>query len=214
MTLVYIHGARSTAHSFNYLRSEVAGHHRELTLEYDSACGFARNLAAMQTMLRERARRELFFIGHSLGGIYALHLAHTFAARTRGAVTLATPYGGVSAALALRWMVPGDRLMWEIGPTDAPIAAAARMAIEWPWTNVVSVRGHNNLILEPNDGVVSLASMRRRSDMALVDVATSHYEIMQHPDAVAIVRRAVSWSLPLLWLRRRPLRSLSLHRLQ
>lgn len=192
MTLVYIPGARGTSNSFNYLRSEVHGRYRDLSLEYDSADGFAHNLAAMVATLRGRVYDELYFIGHSLGGIYALHLARAFAERTCGGVTLATPYGGVTAALALRWVIPGERLMWEIGPYDAPITAAARMPIEWPWTNVVTLCGHNNLIPEPNDGVVSLASMRSRSDMALVEVATTHYEVLQHPDTAMVVKRALA----------------------
>jgi len=91
MIVVYIHGASATGESFNFIRHNLNYEH-ELVLEYDSKDGFMNNLEHMKRTLANEER--VFFICHSLGGIYAVHLAHALADRVVGAVTLSTPYNG------------------------------------------------------------------------------------------------------------------------
>jgi pimeloyl-ACP methyl ester carboxylesterase len=73
MLLVYIHGASATSESFNYIRKHVTGH-EDLVINYDSRNGFEKNLADMRYQLSNC--HNVFFICHSLGGVYALHLAN------------------------------------------------------------------------------------------------------------------------------------------
>ena len=73
MTLVYIHGASATGESFNYIREHIGGN--DMVINYDSRNGFENNLKSMEEQLRPM--KDVFFIGHSLGGIYAIHLANT-----------------------------------------------------------------------------------------------------------------------------------------
>jgi pimeloyl-ACP methyl ester carboxylesterase len=81
MNLVYIHGANATSESFNYIREHVG---QGLVVNYDSRNGFQHNLAAMKQELYDV--KDMFFVAHSLGGIYALHLANHFLQQVRGAV--------------------------------------------------------------------------------------------------------------------------------
>ena len=74
MLLVYIHGASATSESFNYIRKQIKG--KTLLINYDSRNGFEKNLEIMKELLS--AQKDMFFICHSLGGIYALHLAQEF----------------------------------------------------------------------------------------------------------------------------------------
>ena len=85
--LVYIHGANATSESFNYLREHIGG--VDMILNYNSADGFKQNLALMQAQLADVD--QIFFIAHSLGGIYALHLSNLIPEQVAGAVTLSTP---------------------------------------------------------------------------------------------------------------------------
>ena len=68
----------------------------DLVLEYNSRDGFDNNFNCMIKELDHLD--QMFFICHSLGGIYALHLADYFRDRVLGAVTLSTPYGGAEMA--------------------------------------------------------------------------------------------------------------------
>jgi predicted alpha/beta hydrolase family esterase len=45
---------------------------KELLINYDSRNGFEKNLENMKELLS--AQKDMFFVCHSLGGIYALHL--------------------------------------------------------------------------------------------------------------------------------------------
>ena len=184
MKTVYIHGASATGESFNYIRSQMPGD--DIVLEYDSRNGFENNLDIMIDALE--SVDSMFFVCHSLGGIYALHIANYYQDRVQGAVTLSTPYGGAEIADYAKYFYFFSRLLKDIGPRSSPMKQADRIAITWPWTNVVTVKGSAPWIIEPNDGVVTLSSQRAHKDMELVDVDYNHYEVVLAPSIVEIIR--------------------------
>jgi len=188
MNIVYIHGHGQTGESFNFIRSQIT-QHPEIVLEYDSTNGFYNNYQDMLTKLG--GVKNIFFIAHSLGGIYALHLANAIPKRVRGAVTMSTPYGGSEAAEIVKYILPFSQLIKDIHPKSAPIMDAKKFTIRHPWTNLVSLRGQSPLMVTPNDGVVTFDSMRSRPDIRLVDAESNHYEITQSQQAVEIIRQAI-----------------------
>jgi pimeloyl-ACP methyl ester carboxylesterase len=188
MNLIYIHGASATSDSFNYIRSHVTGH-LETLIEYNSNNGFAQNLVGMKQQLADI--KDMVFICHSLGGIYAVYLAQYFGDRVRGAVTLSTPYGGAESAEYAKYFLPFCRLLRDIGPGSAPIKDSNAIPIGHPWINIVTTRGDSPWIMQPNDGVVTVSSMRRRTDMQFRELYINHYEVVMSPDAVAIIDQFV-----------------------
>jgi len=188
MHLVYIHGNGQSSESFNFIRTEITCY-RELVLEYDSTNGFYNNYQAMQAQLEDVD--DIFFIAHSLGGIYALHLANAIPNRVLGAVTMSTPYGGSEAAEFVKYILPFSQLIRDIQPKSAPILQAKTFHIAHPWTNMVTLKGQSPLMVTPNDGVVTFDSMRHRQDMRLIDVESNHYEVTQSHKAVEIIRQAI-----------------------
>jgi pimeloyl-ACP methyl ester carboxylesterase len=189
MLTIYIHGATATAQSFNYIRNSVKG--PDLLLEYDSENGFQNNLAAMSKSIAEYPNQALFFIGHSLGGIYALSLAEIFAQRVLGGITISTPYGGSEVAPFLKYFVPFNKLLKEIGPTSPPIVHAAEIILSVPWCNIVTTRGNSPWISMPNDGVVTVESQRKHLGFDYIDVAANHYEVLMDPETVFIVQARI-----------------------
>jgi pimeloyl-ACP methyl ester carboxylesterase len=192
MKLVYIHGASATSDSFNYIREHVGG--SDMTVEYDSAKGFVHNLAAMKEMLADI--KNIFFVAHSLGGIYALHLAHHFTDNVAGAVTISTPYGGSKAADYAKFFLPFSRLMRDIGPLSEPMVLADKISVTHPWTNIVTTSGGSPFMVEPNDGVVTLASMRKHArDMELVDLDHNHYEVVMSMRTINIIKDKIKLAM-------------------
>jgi pimeloyl-ACP methyl ester carboxylesterase len=189
MLTVYIHGATATAQSFNYIRSSIKG--PDLLLEYDSENGFQNNLDRMSETIAQHSDQALFFIGHSLGGIYALSLAEIFSQRTSGGVTISTPYGGSEVAPFLKYFVPFNRLLKEIGPTSPPIVHAAEIILSVPWCNLVTTRGNSPWISIPNDGVVTVESQRKHLGFDYINIAANHYEVLMDPETVFIVRARI-----------------------
>jgi pimeloyl-ACP methyl ester carboxylesterase len=182
-TLVYIHGASATSESFNYIRTKIG---KGIDINYDSRNGFENNLADM--LLELQHTKDIFFIAHSLGGIYSLHIANAIPKQVLGAVTLSTPYGGAEVADVAKYFLPFSRLMRDIGPNSWVMKQADKIKIQHPWTNVVTVKGQSPFIAEPNDGVVTIDSQRHHEDMKLVDVDYNHYEVLQAESVVKLIK--------------------------
>jgi pimeloyl-ACP methyl ester carboxylesterase len=190
MTIVYIHGHGATPNSFNFLRENIKGD--SISLEYDSTDGFAGNLARMFDEIKNFDR--VFFIGHSLGGLYALHLAFALGERALGGVTMATPYGGSSAALMLSMMFP-QQLYRDINPTAAPIIDGIKINLAGlPWTAIITMKGHSKFMATANDGVVTQVSMRARSGAKFVEVQSNHHEVTQSYASLSIIKDAIYYS--------------------
>lgn len=191
MNIVFIHGANATGTSFNFIRQNIE--RPSAVMEYKSATGFFNNLEVMTAELDDMD--DIFFVAHSLGGIYALHLADKLKDRVRGAVTLATPYGGSEFAQIAPLVLPGynTQLMRDIKPSGGPIRDGHAIKIRQPWTQVVTVGSSSSLMMSANDGVVTESSMRRRAgDMRLIDVEANHYEVVLDMAALRIIQAAIN----------------------
>jgi pimeloyl-ACP methyl ester carboxylesterase len=186
MKLVYIHGANATSESFNYIKNKLG---TGLDLNYDSRNGFENNLKDMQATLN--GYTDIVFIAHSLGGIYALHLANNMPEVIKGAVTLSTPYGGAEVADYAQYFLPFSRLMRDIGPSSWAMKQASKIKIQHPWTNIVTVKGQSAFMHEPNDGVVTIASQKHHEDMELVEVDYNHYEVVLAEPVIKIIKERI-----------------------
>jgi pimeloyl-ACP methyl ester carboxylesterase len=188
MNLVYIHGHAASMKCFSFIRKHLA-HSKEIFLEYDSNDGFAGNYAAMLKRLENVD--EVFFIAHSIGGIYALHLAHALEKKVLGAVTLSTPYGGSTEAGFMQFFSAFHPILRDVHPYSKPISDGNNLPIVHPWTAVVTTAGHYPFTIEPNDGVVTLKSMRHRRDFSVVELPMNHYQVLRSEQTVAIIRDAI-----------------------
>ena len=193
--IVYIHGASATAESFTHIREYVREHTElpDTALEYNSADGFDHNLDLMKAALDHADR--LFFVSHSLGGIYALHLAHHYRDRTCGGISLSTPYGGCAQADFARYFLPFNQLMKDIGTMSAPVLDAKKLLAPPRWTNIVTTRGDSPWIHERNDGVVTIDSMRARTDFELIELPLNHYEVVLSNQVVEIILYRIQQAL-------------------
>jgi len=186
MTLVYIHGASATSDSFNFIRSKLG---KGIDINYDSRNGFENNLAEMIEQLADV--QDMALVAHSLGGIYALHIANALPEQVVGAVTLSTPYGGAEVAEYAKYFLPFSRLMRDIGPNSWAFKQADKIKIQHPWTNVVTIKGQSPFMLTHNDGVVTVDSQRHHEDMELIEVDYNHYEVVLAEPVVKIIKERV-----------------------
>lgn len=189
MNLIYLHGHGASSDSFNFIRSEIVGHDA-ICLEYDSKNGFADNLAAMAKQLKDTD--DIFFVAHSLGGLYALHLADILGDQVVGAVTMATPYGGSEAAFALNFISP-QQIYKDIHPVASPITHGRSIDLPVPdnWTAIVTTKGHSHLMATANDGVVTVDSMHSRRGVKFIEVESNHHEVIQSRHSVEIIKAAL-----------------------
>jgi pimeloyl-ACP methyl ester carboxylesterase len=183
--LVYIHGANATADSFNFIRQYID--QKNIAIEYDSSHSFKENLEEMKEVVKKY--KDIVFIAHSLGGIYALHLAKEFPQKIKGAITISTPYGGAEVADYAKYFLPFSRLLKDIGPSSWPMKTANDIEVIHPWTNIVTVSGKSPWMTVPNDGIVTIASMKQKSNsMEIIEVNNNHYEVLMSSKVVEIIQ--------------------------
>lgn len=186
MNLVYIHGASATSESFNYIRSKLGD---GIAINYDSRNGFENNLKDILAQLADI--KDIAFVAHSLGGIYALHIANTIPDQVLGAVTLSTPYGGAEVADYAQYFLPFSRLMRDIGPSSWAMTQASRIKIKHPWCNIVTTAGKSPFMMAANDGVVTISSQRHHADMELVEVDYNHYEVVLSDQVAKLITERI-----------------------
>ena len=185
--IVYIHGASATSESFSYIREHISKEFKEpdILLDYKSSNGFDNNLNIMISKLANA--KKLFFISHSLGGIYALHLANIFQKETIGGISLSTPYGGSQQADFAKYFLPFNQLMRDIGTMSMPMLDAKILPAPKNWTNIVTTAGRSPWICGQNDGVVTTNSMKYRTDFELIEVNLNHYEVVLSTKVLNII---------------------------
>ena len=123
-----------------------------------------------------QVRGPYFIIGHSLGGLYALHL--TKHVEIACAVSISTPFAGSWTADWARFFVPTYQLFRDVGRKSIPIKESQGIKLRVDWTQIVSTKGNVPYHGGQNDGVCTIKSMKSRKDMELIEVPHTHFEVM------------------------------------
>jgi pimeloyl-ACP methyl ester carboxylesterase len=183
--IVWLHGAGQSSTSFNYLRMVLPNWPATL-IDYSSENCFYDNLDLIHDSVC--SKEPLFVIGHSLGGIYGLHL--TQHCNVVGGISIGTPFNGSTIADWAKYIVPSYPLFKDVGPKSRPITQANKIKINIPWTQIVSTTGTVPYLKFPNDGVVTVESMeQRKNDMECIHVKNTHYEVMCSDDVAHIIQQ-------------------------
>lgn len=172
-TVLWIHGANQSKHSFKYL-SLKCGFKNQRFLSYSSTKSFFSNLNNMINELTNSG--PYFLVGHSLGGLYALYLSEKV--KSLGGVSISTPFSGSFGADILKFFFPTYQLFRDVGIFSKPILDSQKIKLKIPWTQIVSVAGSMPYHESKNDGVITISSMTRRNDMQYIKVNHTHYEVM------------------------------------
>ena len=184
LKVVYIHGANQSSSCWNYIR-EKCGFKNEVLIDYSSLDSFYANLEKMKSKIG--TKNPVFLVGHSLGGIYALHLLNH--CEVVGVVSVSTPFRGSSAADWAKYIVPQYQLFRDVGRKSRPIVEGHKTDITVPWTQIVSISGSVPYLNGANDGVCTVASMKHREkDMNCISVMSTHYEVMVSDNVVDIIK--------------------------
>ena len=173
INVIWLHGANQSSLSFKYLQTKTQ-FNKEIMINYSSMNKFYDNLDMITEQCQNRGPH--FVVGHSMGGLYALHLTKYL--RIVGGVSISTPFRGSSTADWAKYVVPSYPLFKDIGRKSDPIKKANEIKLDIPWTQIVSTKGSVPYHNGHNDGVVTLASMSHRTDMTHIELAHTHYETM------------------------------------
>ena len=190
INVIWCHGANQTSLSFKYLQTKTQ-FPNEIMVNYSSMNRFYDNLEMIADNCKGKGPH--FVVGHSMGGLYALHL--TKYVRVVGGVSISTPFRGSSTADWAKYIVPSYPLFKDIGRRSDPIREANEIKLDIPWTQIVSTAGSVPYHNGPNDGVCTIASMQHRLDMEHIEVAHTHYETMVSDKVAEVIQSCYSHAL-------------------
>lgn len=172
--ILWIHGAGQSGTSFNYLRSQLPDWPSTI-VEYSSEYKFSYNIQKIREKLDPD--RPSFVVGHSMGGLYGLHLAKN--TNIIGGVSISTPLNGLAIADWGRYFLPKYPLFRDIGRRGSVVLEAKNIPLNVPWLQVITTGGNVPYLEYPNDGVCTISSMTpERDDMDIVYIKHTHYEII------------------------------------
>ena len=171
MTICFIHGLGATENCFKYLSKEL-GHAAQIS--YDSSAALADSVAEVSAQIPEG---PVTLIGHSLGGVIAVLIAHEKKRDVKKVVTISSPLGGSRAARWLKYFMPTYPIMYDIQP-QSPQIRQVKTDPGVPVLSIVSTEGGFPILGEPNDGTVEIKSQRALSYAKQFDVPANHFEVL------------------------------------
>ena len=190
LNVIWIHGANQTSLSFNYLR-EHTNFTNEILVNYSSSDKFEYNLDKISEQIQNKGPH--FIIGHSMGGLYALHLTQLH--RKVGGVSISPPFAGSWTAGWAKYIVPSYPLFKDVGRRSNPIKTCSSVELNIPWTQIVTTSGMVPYHGGPNDGVVTIESMKSRTDMEQIELPHTHYETMVSDKVAEVIQTCYSRAL-------------------
>lgn len=185
MQIVYIHGATASNRSFAYIQQSIQALD-PIYLDYDKEDSAENNLDRMINRLTN-INKPVYYITHSLGGIYGVHLQNCIP-NSVGAISLATPFNGSEIAAWSTLFVPHYQLFKDITSKSKFISTSKEINIDIPWMQIVTTVGDVPWLVGENDGVVTRSSMTCRDDVEYATVDRNHYEIVQSQRVVDYIK--------------------------
>lgn len=182
----FIHGANATSKSFRYLKDNLRSDpefsdYALLDISYDCQENLADIVKVMAASLNKD--RQLFLVGHSLGGVLATALAQRIKmfelpVTVRGVFTMSSPFGGSESADYLKWLYPNYHLFRSISTQSRIIKDINALGAVVPTLALVTTAGNNPLFSTANDGVVTVASQRSLKQTKYVEINSNHFEVL------------------------------------
>jgi hypothetical protein len=143
-----------------------------------------KNLESMEAKLTE----PCFIVGHSMGGLYAWHLANRNPDLVLGGMSIGTPWGG--SIQAGFWKMFNVNVPWlQMLTRHEPWTAQTRLLeTPVPWTNVVTTHGFDLFAVGKNDGVVTVESQRELGgEHKEITLDYGHNEVLQSTELASII---------------------------
>jgi len=183
-TVAYIHGLNQTSRCFGYLMQNLPDQKR-VVIDYDSHQPLEQSIAQVMKQLPKTG--ELSLVGHSLGGLISVLIAHE--RELNELIVVSAPIAGSRAARIAKWVPGAPHIMRDITPTAPRIVQASSTKITVPTISICSITGHLAAEKEPNDGIVTIASQKALPFGKKHDVKANHFEILMHDRTVELIRK-------------------------
>jgi pimeloyl-ACP methyl ester carboxylesterase len=186
--IIFIHGLNSSHLSFNYMIQNYS--------ENGSTANYLSRQPlhlSIEEVLKQIPKKEpVILVGHSLGGVIAMNIAHLRLRNIKKVVTISSPLGGSKGAIYAQWVLRSLEVLRDLVPSSAYIKPLSNLPAPCPVLSIYSTSGSLPTAFEPNDSVVTVASQRALLHARQVEVRANHFEVLMHPGTIKLVKDFVS----------------------
>ena len=183
-TILYIHGAFSSSNAFNRIREKLP-EHEAIFVEYTVEQNLRQVIDDCVKRLKVNGQ-HVSIVAHSLGGVLGSIIAQK-SDMVDQVVTMSTPFGGNKAADILKWFNPHP--MFETISASSPLMRQLHSEPAGaPTLSIITTSGHNPMMKEENDGVVSIDSQTAWWCPEYVQVPYSHIDILMADEPISIIK--------------------------
>jgi len=190
MKLIIIPGAYSSRTSWVYFESDIPESIEKIFLAYNPENPLEEIIKNFEKTI-DSLNEDVILVGHSLGGIIALNLAHR-CKNIKKVITIAAPYGGI---LISRWMVyismfltPFNNLWMNTHPENKLITHLYNKNPKIPALIYTVETQNSTMWLEPSDGIVTVSSQKAlgtASNITYKNIYGTHADAMLSPEFIA-----------------------------
>lgn len=173
MKTVYIHGAFSTQKCWNWLEPQLNTDSIFLTYSMEENMDIV--LERFLKLTNDVGPYQI--ITHSMGGILGAHLAKN-SQNAKQLITLSCPWKGIN--IGFMSIFSNQNMLMDIN-SMSPWVTDLKYGIKTLTHSIVSTSGHNALLIEPNDGVVTIKSQKSLDWPSYSMIESSHMEILMDP---------------------------------
>ena len=184
MKILGIHGAWSSSTSFNYLKSKTKSK-IWTCIDYDHRVNAWEDILNMSIGIM---REPYIAIGHSLGGLVALHQTHDVLCK--GIITIASPLAGLDMNIVQQYL-SRSTLMGKISSNSRVIDEIQNFTYHTPVLHLIATKGYNPFIYEPSDGVLPIKVQTAWTCGEIVEIPNNHHEILQSDATVSAVQNFI-----------------------
>jgi len=177
MKILAIHGAWSSSISWNYLKLKTKAKNW-YCIDSDHRVDSWEDIVSKSIGV---IREPFIAIGHSLGGLIALH--QTNDVLCKGIMTIASPLNGLDLNLVQLYLSRGT-LMSKIVKDGRVVREIHGFNYQVPVMHLIANKGFNPFIYEDSDGVLPLKTQTGWHCGTVSEISANHYEILQS-DATA-----------------------------
>lgn len=173
LKVLAISGAFSSPRIYQWLKQEITTATWKF-LEYPDNI---QSLTEIYNRIPEH-QEHCHVVGHSMGGLIAMSLAQQ--PWVKSITTISSPLGGLDLNI-FQVMFSRSKLIQEISSTSSFIENLKKSSVKLPCQHVISTKGFNPWIYEPNDGIVTVRSQKAQAWGPQWEISANHCEVMLDP---------------------------------
>jgi archaeosine-15-forming tRNA-guanine transglycosylase len=89
----------------------------------------------------------------------------------------------------VKWLYPSYKVLRDLSPGSDIIQEVTTSKIRCPFLSIVSVEGNLPVMMENNDGIVTVSSQKAAKAHKTIEIPSNHFEVVQDKATVIEIQK-------------------------